>query len=392
MITTKPIYPRILIFSQRNIFGKALFRCPLYEFENVISQIDSVELLAPTADPCTVRNRTAKLLGYHAPIFLSPKIQSTRPNLTYDVFFAVCGAPTDLLMVNAVPDLRHACKISVCLMDELWVKQMKVHSHFLNILKGFDVVMLYYSQTVATLGQQIGRRCVFLPPGVDTILFCPYPNPRQRTVDVCSIGRRSEITHRSLLKMVDEDGIFYIHDTLRGDQAIDWQEHRKFIANLGKRSRYFIVNPGLIDRPDIRGDQIEIGNRYFEAAACGSILLGELPTNGKFEILFDYPDALIQLPYNSSEIASVIHELDEKPERQAIIRRTNVVQALRHHDWVYRWEAILKTIGLEPMPELRQRKERLRTMAEAIEQHGEGVRIPDMPENANEQVPRSALV
>jgi hypothetical protein len=269
---------------------------------------------------------------------------------------------------------------------------MKGYRHFLNILKGFDVVMLYYSQTVATLGEEIGRRCVFLPPGVDTILFCPYPNPPPRTVDVCSIGRRSEITHRSLLKMVDEDGIFYVHDTLRGDQAIDSLEHRKFIANLGKRSRYFIVNPGLIDRPDIRGNQIEIGNRYFEAAACGSILLGELPKNGNFEALFDYPDALIHLPYNSSDIASVIHELDEKPERQAIIRRTNVVQALRHHDWAYRWEAILKTIGLESMPELRQRKEHLWTMADAIEQGGEGVRITDMPENGNEAVPRSAAV
>lgn len=392
MITTKPILPRILIFSLRNIFGKALFRCPLYEFENIITQIDSVELLAPTADPCTFRNRTAKRLGYHAPIVLNPKIQSRKPKITYDVFFAVCGAPTDLLMVNAVRDLRHACKISVCLMDELWVTQMKGHRHFLNILKGFDVVMLYYSETVATLGEEIGRRCVFLPPGVDTILFCPYPHPPHRTVDVCSIGRRSEITHRSLLKMVDEEGIFYIHDTLRGDQAIDSLEHRKFIANLGKRSRYFIVNPGLIDRPDIRGNQIEIGNRYFEAAACGSILLGELPKNGKFEALFDYPDALIHLPYNSSDIARIIHELDEKPERQAVVRRTNVVQALRRHDWAYRWEAILKTIGLEPMPELRQRKERLRTMADAIEQRGEGVRIPDVPENGNEAVPRGAAI
>jgi len=392
MTTTKPILPRILIFSQRNIFGKALFRCPLYEFENIISQIDSVELLAPTADPCTFRNRTANSLGYHAPIMLNPKIQSQKPKITYDVFFAVCGAPTDLLMVNAVHDLRHSCKISVCLMDELWATQMKGNRHFLSLLKGFDVVMLYYSQSVAALEEQIGRKCVFLPPGVDTILFCPYPNPPHRTVDVCSIGRRSEITHRSLLKMVDEEGIFYIHDTLRGDQAIDSLEHRKFIANLGKRSRYFIVNPGLIDRPDIRGNQIEIGNRYFEAAACGSILLGELPKNGKFEALFDYPDALIHLPYNSSDIARIIHELDEKPEQQAIIRRTNVVQALRRHDWAYRWEAILKTIGLEPMPELRQRKERLMTMADAIEQRGEGVRIPDMPENGNEAMPRSAAL
>jgi hypothetical protein len=38
------------------------------------------------------------------------------------------------------------------------------------------------------------------------------------------------------------------------------------------------------------------------------------------------------------------------------------------HDWAYRWEIILGAVGLEPMPELFQRKERLRQLAEDITQ------------------------
>jgi hypothetical protein len=365
-MATSPNNPRVLLFSQRNIFRKALFRCAHYEFEDLISQIDSVELLAPEADPSSVRHEIAKRIVYHAPIALNPGIQRSPVKASYDLFLAICGAPGDLLMVNAVSKWRDACKTSVCLIDELWAREMDDCRYFLRLLENFDVVVLYYSQSVKALSERIGRKCVFVPPGVDTILFCPYPKPPKRVVDVYSIGRRSEITHQRLLRMVAENGLFYLHDSIGGDQAINSREHRALMANVAQRSRYFIVNPGLIDRPEKRGNQIEIGNRYFEGAASGVIMVGERPDNGEFERLFDWPDALIHLPYNSSSIDVIINEFDGQPERQDRIRRTNVVQALMRHDWAYRWEAILQTVGLEPKPELLQRKERLRSLAEAV--------------------------
>src|SRR5262249_52996548 len=241
---------------------------------------------------------------------------------------------------NVVSNLTDNCGISVCLLDELWVRHMTHHRHFFRILAKFDVVMLYYSQTVKPLSEIIGRKCVFLPPGIDAILFCPYPDPPKRVIDVCSIGRRSEITHQRLLRMVRENSLFYVHDSIAGNQAINSKEHRALLANVAKRSRYFIVNPGKIDEPEIRGNQIEAGNRYFEGAASGAIMIGERPQNQEFERLFDWPEAVAQLPYNSCDIASVIKELDGDPERQERIRRSSVVQTLMRHDWVYRWEAI----------------------------------------------------
>jgi hypothetical protein len=371
--------PRILIFSQRNIFRKTLFRCPHYEFEDIISQIDSAEILAPQADLSDLRQTVATLVAYHAPIALNPGLQRIQVRAHYDLFLAVCGGPKDLLMVNAVSNWREACNTSVCLIDELWATQIVNFRYFLRILEKFDVVMLYYRHSVEPLSERIGRKCVFLPPGVDTTLFCPYPESPKRVVDVFSIGRRSEITHRRLLRMVADDGLFYLHDSIAGDQAITLREHRVLLANIAKRSRYFIVNPGLIDRPDIRGDQIEIGNRYFEGAASGTVMLGERPNNEEFKRLFDWHDAVIHLPYDSSNIDTIISALDREPEKQDRIRRTNVVQALMRHDWVYRWEAILKTVSLEPMPQLAQRKERLRSLAEAVAK-GDGAWTGDTSE------------
>jgi hypothetical protein len=272
-------------------------------------------------------------------------------------------------MVNAVGNVRDMCGTSVCLVDELWVKEMFRHRHFLRILAKFDVVMLYYSQTVKPLSEQIGRRCVFLPPGLDAILFCPHPDPPKRVVDVYSIGRRSEITHQRLLRMVRESGLFYLYDSIGGSQAINSKEHRELFASVAKRSRYFIVNPGKIDEPDRRGNQIETSNRYFEGAASGAIMVGERPNNEEFERLFDWPEAVTQLPYNSCDIDMVIKDLDADPERQDRIRRTGVVKVLSGHDWVYRWEAVLKTVGLEPMRGVLRRKERLRKLAEIVLQN-----------------------
>jgi hypothetical protein len=67
----------------------------------------------------------------------------------------------------------------------------------------------------------------------------------------------------------------------------------------------------------------------------------------------------------------LIKDLDADPERQDRIRRTGVVQALTRHDWVYRWEAVLKTVGLELRQEGLERKDRLKKLAETVSQSHE---------------------
>lgn len=364
--------PRVLLFSQRNIFGRALFRCAHFEFEDIISELDSIEMLAPKADPFGSRHLLARKVACYAPITLNPGTPRISLREKYDLFFAVCGAPGDLLMLNAVDNLREACKTSVCLIDEIWVNQMHNYRHFLRILDKFDVVLLYYSQSVEELDKRIGKKCAYLPPGVDTLTFCPYPDGPDRTIDVYSMGRRSAITHRRLQDMAAKDGYFYLYDTIGGDQSINSKDHRALFVNLAKRSRYFIVNPGLIDRPEIRGNQMEIGNRYFEGAAAGMIMVGEPPQNDEFERLFAWPDSLLHLKYDSPDVDKVVAEIDSDPVRQERIRRTNVEQALLRHDWAYRWESILGVAGLAPTPSLMARKARLKELAAVVREGSTG--------------------
>lgn len=368
-IDTHASEPRTLILSLRNIYRKDLFRCALYEYEDIIKEIDRAEILAPEGDPTSRRNQLARRLAFYAPITLKADLQKPKVNKHYDLFLAMCGGPRDLMMIDAVSYLRDACTTKVCLVEEIWAKQIHEHRYFLNVLREFDLVATYCSQSVKALSDRIGRTCIFVPPGIDSIRFCPYPANPARVLDVYSIGRRASATHQAILKMVEERGIFYQYDSIEGNEAINPVnpvEHRSLFANIAKRSKYFIVNPGLIDRPDIRGSQIEIGSRYFEGAAAGTIMVGEAPNNGEFEHLFDWPDAVVSLPFGSDRIGALIDELEGQPEKQERNRRMNVVQSLARHDWAYRWEKILENVGLGPMPELLQRKERLANLAELV--------------------------
>jgi hypothetical protein len=157
-----------------------------------------------------------------------------------------------------------------------------------------------------------------------------------------------------------------VYDTLSGSQARNPKEHRSLLANIAKRSRFVLVYPGLIDRPDIRGNQIEMGNRYFEGAAAGAIMIGEPPQNDQYVKEFDWEDAVVRLPFGSDKIDVVLKDLDAQPQRQREVRKKNVRESLLRHDWAYRWEAVLRTAGLEPMDKLRERKKRLESISRMV--------------------------
>lgn len=358
---------RVLMFSQRNIY-KSHYRCALYEFEDIIRQVDSVELLAPQPNKWfKYGNRISQRLAASYAFAPNPGIPKIRIKGSYDLFFVVCQFPKDLLHIENVEGWRNHYKTSICWLNEIWVSEIYKYRYYLKILSKFDYVIVNLSQSINAINEIIGGKCFYLPFGIDAILFCPYPKAPQRCIDVYSIGRRAEETHQALLRMVKENKIFYVYDTIDGDQVINPNQHRLLFANMAKRSKYFVVNPGKIDSPDETRGQSEIGNRFFEGAASGTIMIGECPKNEEFGKLFNWSGAVVHLPFGSSKIDTIINELDKEPFRQEQIRRNNMVQSLLRHDWVYRWETVLKTVGLGPLPGLLERKKRLDNLSKMVE-------------------------
>ena len=299
---------------------------------------------------------------------LNPGVRPVKLNRDYEIFVFVCMNPQDLLYMNAVQGWKERCKLKICYITEVWTSWISKFDAQLSILRNFDHVFLCFSGSVAPLNEFLGKPCHHLPLAVDVLRFTPYPHPPARCVDVYSIGRRIPATHEALLKMARNHEIFYMHDTILGDliQPADYRQHRDLIANVAKRSRYFVAYPALVGLDPSQG-QSEVGARYFEGAAAGTALIGHAPANPVFKRDFDWADAVIEVGSKEDDFREATATFRKEPERLAALSRKNAVEALRRFDWACRWREMAKTAGFEGLPGLQQRQKHLNEVAALAE-------------------------
>jgi hypothetical protein len=366
---------RICMPTARRITKKA-YQCSLYEAQDVLAGLEGADLLHLEPEP---RFRWQfpwhKRLTYHdfsgQLIFQNPGLRKTTLTQDYDVFIAVCQSHGELLYLNAIKGWEDHCKTSICWLDEMWAAYVPVMKHWLPALRRFDYIFIGNTGSIALLSDMLGKQVYYAPGAADTLRFSPFPQPSERVIDVYSIGRRSEGIHHALLEASASPDFFYIYDTLPGIadmEPYDHQRHRDFVANMAKRSRYFLVAPGKVNLPGETLGQSELGHRYFEGASAGAVMLGQVPESAAFAELFPWPDAVVPIRTDGSDTMQTIAALNADPQRLRAISRKNAIEALLHHDWIHRWKEILRRADLPPTPEMSARELRLRELANAAMQ------------------------
>jgi hypothetical protein len=366
---------RICLVSMRDL-SSAVARCLAYEFEDRILELDDVDLVTPRHSAVSrYGEKVLEHLGRHlgAVAGLNPGLERVRLERDYELFVVVCQFPRDLLALGALPGWRERAGKAVLWLEEMWQHGLNDSKAHLALLARFDHVFLNCKQTVEPLSRAIGRPVSYAPPGVDALLFSPWPDLPERVIDVLNIGRRSLVTHEALRERKD---FFYVYDTITKDRVADAKQHRELLASMIKRARYFIANKGKFNRSDETVGQAEIGFRFVEGVAGGTILLGDHPTGDAWDRWFGWKDAAIRAPYDAPGIGALIDELDADPERIERARRANVAHALRWHDWSHRWGTILETAGIEPRPALTARRRRATEFAATIDGADAAVREP----------------
>jgi hypothetical protein len=368
--------PRICMPTMSG-FARQAFRAGLYEGQDVLAACDDVEVvtLEPSARWQGAVN-TLRRLAYRGVsrriLQANPGLQPVRLTRDYDMFLVHCNFIEDLWYANAIQGWRERCRTSVCWIDELWVHMLPHLRHWLPILEQFDHVIVGYPGSGPALAAATGRPAHELVFGVDTLRFTPFPRPAERVVDVYSMGRRWEGIHRRLLERSARQGTFYLYDTVgKAAEAptLNRREHRELYASIAKRSRFFLVAPAKMDVPEETHGQVVIGYRYFEGAAAGSVLIGQAPDSEVFRRLFDWPEAVIEIARDGSDVTEVLARLSAAPDRLRAIGCRNTEQALRRHDWAYRWREVLAMAGLTPRPQLEAREQRLAELAAMAAEH-----------------------
>lgn len=359
---------RVLVLSMRN-FESRVGRSFLFEFEYSVCDFEQVDVLSPSFE----RNRINKFYrkisrsAFEATgktLFINPTFNQFTLDREYDLFLFICQYPKEIYYLSSIKDWRKKCRKAVCWLDELWAKDVDKLKPQLTALKDFDHVFMNLSSSVKKVAEFIQRPCSYMPPGIDAIKFCPYPLQPQRSIDVCSIGRRPDSVHESLQNLADQKNFFYMYDTMRELFVRNYNEHRSLYRNMVKRSRYFIAYKPKFNLINQTGGQEELNIRFFEGAAGGAVMLGVPPSCEAFSQNFDWNDAVIHLDEEPNNVAEIITQLDLQPERLNKIRTDNVVNSLLRHDWVYRWEKILDKVGILPETGVVQRKAQLKKLAE----------------------------
>jgi hypothetical protein len=378
---------RTLIASEFNAKDRAHF-VQAYEFCSIVAACEGADLIAPGVDNYLER-RFSRVMpahdghnvqrdfnrltnGLRKGLGLKNAATMEQVDITgdYDLFFFVAWSPQSLVELSRIKNWRSRCKIAVAYLFEQWSTTLEADSAYLKLLDQFDHVFLLHSKCLPLLPAHTSTPCYALPTGIDCLVATPYPSPHERVVDVYSFGNRAEPVHQALLELAGKRDFFYVYDSLAStdSRVKSWAEHRAFLAGMIKRCRYFIgFSPASLagaKSGKVAGEQVLPG-RLFEGAAGGAIILGARPQCPEFDECFDWPDAVIEVSPDGSDIVSVIDALDARPDWTRQLRRTNATRCLLKHDWVYRWEHILSTIGLEPPRQLLDRKSRLAGIADA---------------------------
>ena len=92
-------------------------------------------------------------------------------------------------------------------------------------------------------------------------------------------------------------------------------------------------------------------------------MIGEAPRTAEFARQFDWPDAVIHLPFDSPGIGRILMDLNGNEARLATVRARNVREAALRHDWLYRIRAVFDVLGLAPTEKMQQRAEQLAQLA-----------------------------
>ena len=345
--------------------SSCISRCCAYEFEDAVCAMENADLITPHAvqsPPRRSSSRIARAISKRSPWTVSrvPKVQPVRVTRPYDIGFAVIQSPPDLAQLRAIRHWRENTRLAICYVEELWSAWIEQYSNSrspVHLFKEFDHVFVNCQGSVEPLQKIIQRPVHYFGPGIDALRF--RPTRRIRSTDVFYMGRRSAATHEALVRLLENREITYVFDSIQGRIAHDIRQHRELLAGTIQNARYFVVHRAKANCPDHTHGQEELGLRYFEGAAAGAVLIGSAPRSEVFQEYFDWPDAVLPMDYDCSNVAEVLADLDSQPARMDQVRLRNVVESLRRHDWCHRWSEILAQVGQPISRGVMQRAQRI---------------------------------
>jgi hypothetical protein len=340
--------PTVLIPSLRRVRHHPVFSA-VYECEDVIASVTEADVAEvrfrrpTTARLSPVTEKVVRRLGRRP--FGFPYYEPVELDHDYDVLFEfVVGLP-EVEALDGLRDWRARCRTAVLFIWELWPASIEEFRAFYGGLERFDHIYVGTQMVAEQLSRRLGREVRWLAPGTDVLRFRPKP-PAERTIDVLSLGRRSDAQHQAASELRDELGWHYVYDTASSMSIEDHVEHRTMVAENLSRAKFFLSNRGKFNDAGESAGVHDFGNRFFDGTAGGAVIVGEFAHTTGFASCFDWGEIGIDVPASDPTLAKVLAARANDTDWLAEVSIHNAAETARRHDWAHRWARVLDDLGI----------------------------------------------
>ncbi len=201
-----------------------------------------------------------------------------------DVLWAVFMGPEDYSLDVFTRWDRHVGFKILYLFDTM-ERQISSIRAILRSVK-WDLTITSFSGALPFLEEQTQRRWFAVPQGVKLDRFHPAP-AHHRLMDFSAYGRRLSAIHEGVKAFCAETGRYYDYTTtVRLAPGADPREQYEQYAWRMRHSAFTFCWPVETTNPSRVRSFSPITCRWFEAAATGTVVVGQTPKDPGFEEMF----------------------------------------------------------------------------------------------------------
>lgn len=335
-----------------------LWRYPWFaycvEFERVLADLLEADVVEVTrrdgrvAQALQHRGRLRNRLASVPPLRV---YDWTATDHRYDLAVVVVSDLGQLSLLAAIPNWRSLADRFVAYVWESWSSTLPGAGQALaDVVDHLDHLFVGIESVVPDLRRTTTTPVDFVAPAVDVLqVNAPLP-VEQRRIDVSNRGRRDAAQHALLQQWAADTGGYYEFDTAALAGVDDPGIHRRHYYEQTARSRAFVANVARFDQLDLRGSAREFGLRYFEALACGTLVLGDHPPADAVERLLGDVPGLLDLPVGSTVLPPAVADVLADDAAVVSLGAANRRAALDRHDVLHRWQTMAGVLGIADTP------------------------------------------
>jgi hypothetical protein len=327
--------PTVLIPTNRSSYRLVSFGAVM-DFEDTMKERTDADLVHVPA-----YSRRARLRAALRPQDDTFKTVGT-PRDAYDLCFFVAMEPSWISSLRYIEGLREKCNRIVVYVFDAWLANEQWLLRNRREWDLCDVAYVSFPWAAEPYSRHLRGPVEYMPQAARASRF--HAGRSQRPIDVLSLGRRRADAPALILELAVRSDLFYYYSETDAPEAIDLCESQQLLARLCQSARSQVCWPAEMTKAGRTHEGSPITVRWFEAAACGSIVFGARPNAADFGEIFPYDRFVVELDPSRRDdfeqrFFSALSDDDDWSDRQALASHVR-----EQHSWEARCDQLLKAV------------------------------------------------